>query len=439
MSITIITIILLASMLTLLALGMPISFALGGVSAIFAVIFWGFDHLYILASAAYGNLQDLNLAAIPLFIIMGWTLQISGIADDLFETMSVWLGNIQGGLAMGVILVSTLFAAICGELVAAIFTISTIAVPPMLKRGYDKLLTIGCVMAGALLGLIIPPSIEVIVYCSMTGESIGRMYLGTFIPGLLLATSYILYIGIRCHRDPDLGPPMSKDKRITWRERFVSLKGVVAPLILLLIIIGGIYSGAITPMEASSVGATGAFLCAIIYRRFNLKMLHESVIKTLRVSTMIAWLLIGVGSFSAVYNGIGALDLAKNISQALPGGGWNVIILTQVSLLFFGMFLDDFAVIMIFAPIFVSAVKSIGFDPLWYGVLFMINMQMSFLTPPYGFALFCMRAAAPEGIHLTMKEIYRAALPFISIQFLCLILVMIFKPIATWLPHLLIR
>ncbi|MBW1916363.1 MAG: TRAP transporter large permease subunit [Deltaproteobacteria bacterium] len=439
MSITIITIILLASMLILLALGVPISFALGGVSAIFAVFFWGFDHLYILASASYGNLQDLNLAAIPMFVMMGWVLQLSGIADDLFETMSVWLGNIRGGLAMGVILVSTLFAAICGELVAAIFTISTIALPPMIKRGYDKILTVGCVMAGALLGLIIPPSIEVIVYCSMTGESIGRMYLGTFIPGLLLATLYIIYIAIRCHKNPELGPPMSMHTRITWEDRFISLKGVVAPLILLSIIIGGIYSGAITPMEASSVGATGAFICAIIYGRFNLKMLKESVIMTLKVSTMIAWLLIGVGTFSAVYNGIGALDLAKNISQALPGGGWNVILITQISLIFFGMFLDDFAVIMIFAPIFVTAVKPLGFDPLWYGVLFMINMQLSFLTPPYGFALFCMRAAVPKGIELSMKEIYRAAIPFILIQVSCLILVMIFKPIATWLPHLLIR
>lgn len=439
MSITVITIILLASMLTVLVLGVPISFALGGVSAIFAVIFWGFDHLYILASAAYGNLQDLNLAAIPLFVMMGWVLQISGIADDLFEAMSFWLDNISGGLAIGVIILSTLFAAICGELVAAIFTISTVALPPMIKRGYDKILTVGCVMAGALLGLIIPPSIEVIVYCSMTGESIGRMYLGTFIPGLLLATLYVIYIAIRCHRNPKLGPPMSKGKKITWKDRLNSLKGVVAPLILMLIIVGGIYSGAITPMEASAVGATGAIACAIIYRRFNLEMLKQSVIMTLRVSTMIAWLLIGVGTFSAVYNGIGALDMAKNISQSLPGGGWSVIFLTQVSLIFFGMFLDDFAIIMIFAPIFLTAVKSIGFDSLWYGVLFMINMQLSFLTPPYGFALFCMRAAVPDGIELSMREIYRAAIPFILIQLLCLILVMIYKPIATWLPHLLIR
>jgi len=439
MSITVITIILLVFMLTVLALGVPISFALGGVSAIFAIIFWGFDHLYILASAAYGNLQDLNLAAIPLFVLMGWVLQISGIADDLFETMSFWFGNIRGGLAIGVIILATLFAAICGELVAAIFTISTVALPPMIKRGYDKILTVGCVMAGALLGLIIPPSIEVIVYCSMTGESIGRMYLGTFIPGLLLSALYIIYIAIRCHRNPKLGPAMSKGKKITWKDRVNSLKGVVAPLLLLLIIVVGIYSGAITPMEASSVGATGAFACAIIYRRFNLKMLKQSVIMTLRVSTMIAWLLIGVGTFSAVYNGIGALDLAKNISQSLPGGGWSVIFLTQISLIFFGMFLDDFAIIMIFAPIFVTAVKSMGFDSLWYGVLFMINMQLSFLTPPYGFALFCMRAAVPAGIELSMRDIYRAAIPFILIQFSCLILTMAFKPIATWLPHLLIR
>jgi tripartite ATP-independent transporter DctM subunit len=426
-------------MLILLLLGMPISFALGGASAIFAVIFWGFDHLYILASAAYSNLQDINLAAIPLFIFMGWILQISGIAEDLFEVMSLWFGHIRGGLAIGVIIVSTLFGAICGELVAALFTISAVALPPMMHRGYDKFLVIGCVMAGALLGLIVPPSIEVIVYCSMTGESIGRMYLGCFIPGFTLSALYISYIAIRCRINPRLGPPMFEDSRITWKERIASLKRVISPMILMIILIGGIYSGAFTPMEASAVGATGALICAIIHGRFSLKVIQESVLMTLRVSTMIAWLLIGVGTFSAIYSGIGALDLADQIGKALPGGGWSVIILTQVALLFFGMFLDDFAIIMIFAPIFVTAVKSLGFDPLWYGVLFMLNMQVAFLSPPYGFALFCMRAAAPKEFNITMKDIIKAAFPFIIIQVICLILIMIFSPLTTWLPRLIIR
>ncbi len=439
MSIELITVVLLCSMLILLVLGVPIAFVMGGVSAIFAVTFWGFDHLYILASAAYSNLQDLNLAAIPLFVFMGWILQNSGIADELFDVMHVWLGNLRGGLAIGVIIISIFFAAICGELVAAIFTITAIALPPMLKRGYDKTLTVGCIMAGGLLGLIIPPSIEVIVYASMTGESIGRMYLGTFIPGLILAALYVLYVIIKCHLRPELGPPAPPESRAKLKDKIIKLKGVLSPLVLLLVIIGGIYSGTVTPMEASAVGATGAIISAAIHRRLTWNVLKSAMNQTLQISSMIAWLLIGIGMFSAVYSGIGALDLAEKISGAVPGGGWGVIFITQLALIFFGMFLDDFAVIMIFAPIFVSAAKALGFDSLWYGVLFMVNMQLSFLTPPYGFALFCMRAAIPEGIHISMKDIYRAAFPFIMLQLVCLILIMIFQSLGTWLPHLLIR
>jgi len=439
LSIELITIILFCVTFFLLGLGLPIAFVMGGVGAIFAVAFWGIDHLPILALAAYSNLQDLNLAAIPMFVLMGWVLQSSGIADDLFDVMHVWLGNLRGGLAIGVIVLATLFAAICGELVAAIFTITTIALPPMIKRGYDKVLTVGCIMAGGLLGIIIPPSLEVIVYASMTGESVGRMYLGTFIPGLILALLYISYIAIKCYFNPELGPPVPPESRAGWKEKIIILKGVISPLMLLLAIIGGIYSGAVTPMEASAVGAIGAFICAAIHRRLKWKVVKDATQMTLRIGAMAAWLLIGIGTFTAVYSGIGALDLAEKIAYAMPGKGWGVIILTQLSLLFFGMFLDDWAVIMIFAPIFVSVIKTLGFDSLWYGVLFMVNIQLAFLTPPYGFALFCMRAAVPEGITISMKDIYRAAIPFIGLQFICLLLIMLFQNVSTWLPHLLIR
>ena len=294
-------------------------------------------------------------------------------------------------------------------------------------------------MAGGLLGLVIPPSLEVIVYSSMTGESVGRMYLGTFIPGLILAALYILYIAIRCYFNPELGPSVPPEARVGWVEKIIKLKGAISPLILILVIIGGIYSGTITPLEASAVGAVGAFLCVVLQRRLNWKVLKHALTTTLSISSMVAWLLIGIGTFTAVYSGIGALDLAEKIAKAIPGGGWGAILLTQLALIVFGMFLDDFAVIMIFAPIFVSVVKSLGFDTLWYGVLFLVNMQLAFLTPPYGFALFCMRAAVPKDIPISMKDIYRAAFPFILLQFICLILVMIFQPLGTWLPRLLIR
>jgi len=438
-SIELLTIVLFACLLAVLVTGIPIAFGIGGVSVAFAIVFWGPERLYILASAAYSNLQDLNLVAIPLFILMGWILQKSGIADDLFEAMHVWMGNLKGGLAMGTILIATLFAAICGELVAAIFTITTIALPPLLKHGYDKRLAVGCVMSGALLGLIIPPSILIILYSSVTAESVGRMYLGAFVPGFVLASLYILYVLVRCHLQPELGPPAPPETRVGWGVRIAKLKGVLAPLILLLAIVGGIYSGAVTPMEASAVGAAGAFICAAIYRRLSWKVVKEAVLMTLRISSMVAWLLMAVGCFSAVYSGMGALKLARKIAEAMPGGGWGAIIVMQLALVVFGMFLDDFAVVMIFGPIFSAVVKTLGFDTLWYGVVFVVNMQLAFLTPPYGFALFCMRAAVPEGFDVSMADIIRAAFPFIGLQILCLILVMLFQPLATFLPHLVIR
>jgi tripartite ATP-independent transporter DctM subunit len=309
----------------------------------------------------------------------------------------------------------------------------------MIKRGYDKVLSVGCIMAGGLLGIIIPPSLEVIVYASMTGESVGRMYLGTFVPGLILAALYILYISIRCGLQPELGPPIPVEARMSWIEKIFKLKGVISPLILLVAIMGGIYSGAVSPMEASAVGATGAIIAAFIHKRLTRKVLKEAVGMTLRISAMAAWLLIGIGVFTSVYSGIGALDLAEKIAGSMPGKGWGVIILTQLSLIIFGMFLDDWAVIMIFAPIFVSVIKTLGFDSLWYGVLFMVNIQLAFLTPPYGFALFCMRAAVPDGIEISMREIYRAAIPFIGLQFICLLVIMLFPSLTTWLPQLFIR
>jgi tripartite ATP-independent transporter DctM subunit len=433
------TLILFASVLILLGTGFPVAFAIGGASVIFALLYWGSSHLYILASSAYSYLQDTNLVAIPLFVLMGWLLEKSGIADDVFEAVYVWLGPFPGGLAIGTIIIGALFGAMCGELVAAIVTLSTMALRPMLRRGYDKHLAIGTIMAAALLGLIIPPSIEIIVYSSVTGESLGRMYLAAFVPGLVLAGLYITYIAVRCHLRPDLGPPAPPETRVGWGERTAKLKGVAAPLILLVAIVGGIYSGAITPMEASAVGATGAFVCAAVKRRLNWGVLKETVFATLRISSMIAWLLIGVGMFSAVYSGLGARQLAQEVVAWMPGGGWVLIFVTQLTLLVAGCFMDDFAVIMILGPIFVTAIKSLGFNSLWYGILFMLNIQVAFLSPPYGFAVFCMKGTVPKDSGITMGDIYRSAFPFLGVQLVCLVLVMIFKPLTTWLPGLVIR
>lgn len=438
MSIELLTLILFASVFLLFSTGLPIAFALGAVGAGFAIIIWGADHLPILASAAYSSVVSLNLIAIPLFVFMGWVFERSGIADDLFQAVYVWLGNVPGGLAIGTLLISTIFAAMCGGVDAAIFMLAAVALPPMLKRGYDKRMAIGTVVVGALLGIIIPPSIMVIVYCVQTGESVGRLYLGCMLPGLMLAGLYMLYIGIRCRLNPRLGPPAPPETRMGWGVRIASLKSVILPLLLVLFIIGGIYGGIVSPLEASAVGATGAIVIAAVYRRLTWAMLKEVIYKTVFVCGFLGWLLIGVSIFVSVYQGIGAPELAIKIAQALPGSGLLTLITTQITILLSGMVMDDFAVVMIFGPVFAPAIEALGYSTLWYGVLFMVNMQLAMLTPPYGYAVILTSAAVSKEYAIPIVEIYRAVLPFIGIQLFVLILIMIFPQIATFLPNLLI-
>lgn len=444
MSPELISLLLFVSAFALLITGMPIAFAMGGVAVIFCIAFWGFDHIYVLAMAAFSNLQDTNLVAIPLFILMGWIIYKSGIADELFEAIHVWLGKIRGGLGMGTVAVAALFGAISGDLLACIFTVTAMALPPLLKRGYDKHLAIGCVMAGGVLGMLVPPSIIIIILSSATGLSVGRLYLGCFVPGIILAILYILYIGVMCHLRPEMGPIAHSETRIGWTTRITKLKGVLAPLVLLFSMLIGIYSGAVTPMEASAVGVAGAMVCAAIKRRLSLTVIWEAVSMTARITCTIGWLFIAIGCFTAVYAGIGAREIAANIAAAMPGGGIVVIIIMQLILILFGCFMDDLAIVLIFGPIFFGVVESLGFDSLWYGVLFIVNLQIALLTPPYGFGLFLMRAVVPtipelETHNISMGAIYRAAAPFVGIQVVCLVLVMIFQPLATFFPHLLIR
>jgi tripartite ATP-independent transporter DctM subunit len=440
-----ITLLLFATVFALLFAGLPIAFALGGTAVVFAIAFWGVDRLYVLATAGFGPLQNDNLIAIPLFILMGWVLYKSGIAEDLFEAIEVWLGNLKGGLAMGTVIIAAIFAAICGDMLAAIFTVTTISLVPLLKRGYDKNLAIGTVMAGGLLGMIIPPSITVIIFSSITGLSVGRMYLGCFLPGFLLAFLYILYILIRGYLNPELVTRGTGEAKVivNWGQRMAKSKGVLAPVILLLAMLVGIYSGAVTPMEASAIGAAGAFICAAIKRRLNWQVTWEALLMTARVTCMIGWLFVAVGCFSTVYSGMGALDVARDIAFAAPGGGMLVIIIMQLVLVFLGMVLDDIARIMIFGPIFLSVVNSLGFDTLWFGVLFMVNSQTAYMTPPYGMGLFAMRICVttiPEvqSYDISLANIYRAATPFVLIQIVCLAILLIFPSIATFLPNLLI-
>lgn len=441
MSIELITLLLFVSMFALLASGMPVAFSLGAVAVVFCIAFWGFGYLSVLNASVMTTLQNTNLIAAPLFILMGWILNQSGIADDLFETMHVWMGNVRGGLAIGTVFAGAMFGAVCGDLIAGIFSITAIALPPLLKRGYDKRLAVGSIMGSALLSFLIPPSIMIIIFASVTGTSVGKLYLACFAPGFLLAALYMAYIGIRCYLQPDMGPAAPPETSANWKVRFIKLRGVAMPSILLLSMLVGIYSGAVTPMEASAVGAAGAFVCAAIKRRLSWNGIWQASSLTLRFTCMLGWMLLGIGAFTAVYSGLGGTELARRIAGEVPGGALAVVIGMQAIVFMLGMLVDVLPIILIFGPIFMTVVQSLGFDPTVFGVLFMINVQAAEMSPPYGFVLFYTKAVIaglPEGYSISTGEIWRAAFPFVVMQLVCLALILIFPRVATFLPALLI-
>jgi len=368
---------------------------------------------------------------------MAHVLQHSGMADELYGAVHQWLGGLKGGLAMGTVIICTLFAAMSGISGAATVAMGLIALPAMLKRNYDKRIAVGCIAAGGVLGILIPPSVIMILYAMISRESVGGMFFGGVIPGLVLSGLFIIYIGIRSTLQPHLGPPVPLEERVSLKQRLISLKSVVLPILLVILVLGSIYTGAATPTEAAGVGAIGAFICAIIYRRLNWRVLVNITRGTFKITGMVMWIVAAAAAFTGLYISLGAQALIIEVVTGLQVSPWAILIGIQVILFLFGMFMDDFAIVMLCAPIFVPIVRTLGFDTLWFGILFIVNMQMAFLTPPFGYNLFYLRGVAPKGV--TMGDIYRSIIPFVGLQALGLALVMIFPKLALWLPNLMIK
>ena len=430
MSIELVTILLFSGLIFLLAMGVPVAFALGGISAVFAFILGGPNALYIVATTTYREITDPNLITIPLFLLMGNFLFHSGISDRLFQALSYWLSGLRGGLAIVSVGVCVALA-MCGGFGPGILTMGLIAVPAMLKRSYDKSLALGSVMAGGVLGEIIPPSIIMIIFAYIARISIGRLFFGGAIPGLITACLYILYITIRCHFQPHLAPREAVE--VTWKIRWAALKDIVLPVLLVVLVLGSIFLGIATPTEASGVGAMGAFLICFIYGRFTWKVLSDSCLETLKISGMVLWILIGATLFGVFYTSAGAQSLVMEIVKGLQVNRWLILGAMQVILLISGMFMDDYAVVTICAPIFVPIAKFLGFDPIWFSILFILNMQVAYLTPPFGWALILLKGVAPPEIQT--KDIWRSVPPFVGIQLLVLIIAMVFPQVALWLPE----
>ncbi len=433
MSVELIILLMLLSLIVLLFTGLPLVFTLGSLGIIFSLLLWGSKSLFMVANQAFSVATTYFFVAIPLYVFMADILRHSGVVEDLYAAMYRWVGNLRGGLSIGTILICTLMAAMTGIVGAATTAMGLIALPPMLKRGYKKEIALGSIAAGGTLGILIPPSVITIVYAQTAGESIGKMFMGGVFPGLLLSALFITYIGIRCFFQPELAPPPPPEERkVSWKEKFISLRALVLPSLIIIGVLGSIYLGIATPTEAAGVGAVGAIISSLIYRRFNWQLVKESCYDTLRVTAMIIWITIAARIFISAFDAVGGVEFVKHTVAQLPFNRWIILIIMQISLIFYGLFLDEIGIILLCAPLYVPIIKALGFNSLWFGLLFLVNAQMAYITPPFGYTLFYLKGVVPEGI--TMGDIYRSIVPFVLLQGLGLALCIIFPEIILWLP-----
>jgi tripartite ATP-independent transporter DctM subunit len=434
MSIELIALIMFLSLVVLLLTGLPLVFVLGGLAMVFSYFLWGPNSMLLVALQAWKVMTTYSFVAIPLYIFMAVILQRSGVIEDLFDVMRMWFGPLHGGLAIGTVVICTLMAAMTGIVGAAVATMGILALPAMLNRKYDKRIALGCICAGGTLGILIPPSVITVVYAVTSGVSIGQMFMGGVGPGLLLSSLFIVYIAVRCWLRPELGPAPSKKEReeYSFKVKLLALRAVILPIMLIIGVLGSIYAGIATPTEAAGVGCVGAIISAAIYRRLTWTNIRESVYSTAKTTAMILWITIGARCFISVFSAVGGDELVLHFVSALALNRWIILILIQLMLIFLGLFLDEIGIILLCVPIFLPIIKALHFDPVWFGILFLVNAQMDYITPPFGYTLFYLRGVAPPGV--TMGDIYRSIIPFVLLQALGLGLCMIFPQIILWLP-----
>lgn len=437
MSIEMISVLLFGSMLLLLISGLPVAFVLGGLAVVFTGVFWGPESLFIILARTFSMMSSTTLVAAPLFVLMAVVLERSGVAEDLYEMMYRWSGGVKGGLAVGTVLVCTLIAAMSGIASTGVVMMGVMALPEMLKRGYDKRIATGCILAGGVLGPLIPPSIALVLYGTMAQVSIGGLFAGGMAAGMLCSLLIVGYILIRCYINPKMGPAIPVEERADWDAKIASLKGVILPLLLITAVLGSIYSGIATPTEAAAVGALGAFVCSAIHGRLTWDLIKKVAYTTIQVQGFMMWILFAAQGFAAVYMGLGASRMVVNLVREYQVGWWTMLIGIQVVWFLLGCVIDAWSILMITLPIILPLMPLYGFDPLWLGVLYAVNTQTGYLTPPFGTMLFMMKGIAPKEV--TMSDIYRSIVPFVTTQLFCLVLCILFPRIVTWLPDLLFK
>jgi tripartite ATP-independent transporter DctM subunit len=434
MSIELITLLLLSTFIILLLLGLPLAWTMGATAVIFTLLLFNPNYMVITVSRIFSSIMlSYSLVCLPLFTFMAGVLQHSKIPEQLFKAVHVWSGGVRGGLAIGTILASTFMAAMVGIVGAEIITIGMIAIPEMLNRDYDKRLALGSVTAGGGMATLIPPSIVFIVYSMVAGAPIGDLFIAGIFPGLLLALLFIAYILTLAWLKPESAPPAPlAERQMPLRAKLRLLKGLIMPSALAFVVLGSIYGGIATPTEASGIGCVGAILCAAANRQLSWNVLKSALYQTTKVSCFIAWLLFGAQAIIGVYTLAGGDDFVRNAVTSLPGGNWGVLIGMQLILIFLGMFIDWIGVCLLTMPLFVPIVLELGYDNVWFGVVFCMNMHISYLSPPFGPAVFLAKSVSPE--HISVSDIYRANMPYLWLTVVALVLTMVFPELSLWLP-----
>jgi tripartite ATP-independent transporter DctM subunit len=433
MSVATLSLLFVACFFVTLLAGLPLAFSTGAVAVFFAYFLFGEPGLTLIISRVFTLMGNYVLVSVPLFIFMACILERAGIAEQIFRAVHVWSGRLRGGLAVAVIISCALMAAMVGVIGAEIVTMGVVALPAMLSRGYHKNLALGSICAGGGLATLIPPSVVFILYGLTAGVSVGQLYMAGVVPGLMLSGFYITYILGRSYLQPSIAPlPSAEELAMPLREKLGLLKELVLPGIVAFSVLGSLYLGIATPTEAAGVGVLGAMIAAAVNRKLSWAGISRAVADTTRVTAMLYWLFFGSSALIGVYTLAGGTKLIQDVMTNLPIGPLGVVILIQIIWIILGCFIDWIGILLLTAPIFVPIVSALGFDLVWLGALFCINMQISYISPPFGPAAFYLKGVTPPDI--TLNQIFNSVWPYLGLQFIALGLVIAFPQIALWLP-----
>lgn len=435
MSVEMITFLMLTSLITTVMLGFPIGFSLAGVATVFGFIFVGPQISNVFMLRLYVSMADYILIAIPLFVFMGIIIERSGIATRLYDAMYVLLGTLKGGLAMATVLTCTIFAAATGVVGATVVTMGIMSLPAMLKYNYNKPMACGAICAGGALGILIPPSILILVYAPIANVSVGALLIGAFVPGLVLATLYVLYIGIRCFINPSLGPSIEKSEiKVTITAKIKMFTTSVLPVCLLILaVLGSIFFGLAAPTEAAAIGAFAAVIMAAFYRAVSWPVLKEAAIRTMTTSAMVYMVVIGASFFTSVFMRLGCGRVVESVILSLPFEKWGILICMWIVIILMGAFLDWIGIVMIVVPLFTPVAVKLGFDPVWFALMNIVVLQTSFLTPPFALTIFYLKGIAPPEV--TLGHIYRGVVPFLLLMLVAVLIFSVFPDIIMYAPR----